>query len=669
MIKRQLILIAKPLGLYPLLHKGYRVCQAVLFSCMFALFCVFYNVSFTDFFAKIIRAQQRGALRFFPLYGIAIPLSDEKSVFNGGVHDSSIVHHLRLKVIVGYKRHQWLRYIRYSLYLLGVGTLKRIGAMTELQCLAQRLSQQTEDVRLRALALDTLGDCKHLLFLWQRAIADEKAINLFGHTGFYIHPAETFFTHAHLREDVALEAEAYYRKALESDPAFGFAHYQLARLARHRGQWLEAIACLQAFVAWVEQEYADHACAVHARYELQALQMLREEGAVTSLQQLSLVEAPSLEASVIRAELLDDQALEARYGNSPGFHAAPAQSLTIDYWYYADGKPAQQMKRRLNWAPVYLLTPAEARIDVNYLPHLLLDGQAMMQSSRIYGRAQFDVFDKHMIRYDDEHALRLITQPSHILNSPAILCQGYADNYYHFLFDCLGTLAFVPETEWERRTLLFGGHSRDFKRYQCELLELCGLEHLPKLKVGNNDRPLVSQQMLVTSNPNRLNVAHPQVVHFLRHRLLGGQEAAPIRGKRIFFYRGERRRIPGESFKKLEVFLLGQGFRIINPETMSVAQQRDLLRDAEILLLEIGGSAANLLFAPRGCQVIMLSCEFGYRDIFTPIASTLGQELRIVFSPNKEIYPKPYLAWSEVWLSLSHVDAINAVQDAIATCS
>jgi capsular polysaccharide biosynthesis protein len=129
----------------------------------------------------------------------------------------------------------------------------------------------------------------------------------------------------------------------------------------------------------------------------------------------------------------------------------------------------------------------------------------------------------------------------------------------------------------------------------------------------------------------------PNPVHaqYVRARL-ADPAAKPCAGKRLFLTRGHvGTRLIANSDAFADV-LAATGFTTVDMAAYSVAEQRTLLRDAEVLMGTFGSNLLALYFAPPGCSVIELvdrpeedptiphSCAFfGLRHQFV-ICTTAG---------------------------------------------
>ena len=87
-----------------------------------------------------------------------------------------------------------------------------------------------------------------------------------------------------------------------------------------------------------------------------------------------------------------------------------------------------------------------------------------------------------------------------------------------------------------------------------------------------------------------------------------------------------------ENLITVEAAITANGIRMITPESMSFAEQVTACADAKIIVAPIGASLTNMIFAPRGCKVIVLAPYHEEASYFyySNLAGVLGHELRYV---------------------------------------
>jgi len=136
----------------------------------------------------------------------------------------------------------------------------------------------------------------------------------------------------------------------------------------------------------------------------------------------------------------------------------------------------------------------------------------------------------------------------------------------------------------------------------------------------------------------------PCGLHMLRQKLLPLlADGKNVPGRRLFLRRTSQLR-QMRNAKEVEAALLDLGFQTIEPESFSFSEQVDLFSTAEIIVAQAGASLGNMIFAPEGCHVVILSAwsPFSIYYYFSNLASILGQRCSYVLcNPDKTDHAHP----------------------------
>lgn len=136
----------------------------------------------------------------------------------------------------------------------------------------------------------------------------------------------------------------------------------------------------------------------------------------------------------------------------------------------------------------------------------------------------------------------------------------------------------------------------------------------------------------------------PRGLHTLRQKLLPLlADGKNVPGRRLFLRRTSQLR-QMRNAKEVEAALLDLGFQTVEPESLSFSEQVDLFSTAEIIVAQAGASLGNMIFAPEGCHVVILSAwsPFSIYYYFSNLASILGQRCSYVLcNPDKTDHAHP----------------------------
>jgi capsular polysaccharide biosynthesis protein len=223
-------------------------------------------------------------------------------------------------------------------------------------------------------------------------------------------------------------------------------------------------------------------------------------------------------------------------------------------------------------------------------------------------------------------------KPAEVDGRLGVLASRGDRNHYHFLIDVLprvGVLEQAPEIAPPARWYVPASSS-----VQREFLDLMGItaEH----RIDSDEVPHVRAECLVAPGlPSVVKEKNPPwVVEFLRQRLMKGAEPPPISQRHpVYVTRtagGNNRAVRNQPdvLRKLE----RRGFEIIDPSTLTAAQQIESFRSASVIVCAHGAALANLVFASPGSGVIELFPAGGVLPDYWRLASSAGLTYRYLSS-------------------------------------
>ena len=184
-------------------------------------------------------------------------------------------------------------------------------------------------------------------------------------------------------------------------------------------------------------------------------------------------------------------------------------------------------------------------------------------------------------------------------------------NYFHWLVHWCGQVESL-ET-YERQTgvrptvLIRGGGSR----YLRPGLELLGVDPARLREWHAADGPRPVDRLVVCSRPGNELDASPASLHWLRRRFLSATAATPSAARRLYIPRapGGWRSVLNED--ELVARLVGDGFEVVRPDGLPLADQVRLFAQAGVIVGLHGAGLTNLLFAPHAAVVELRG---SYRD-------------------------------------------------------
>ncbi|MBK7834647.1 MAG: glycosyltransferase family 61 protein [Gemmatimonadetes bacterium] len=224
-----------------------------------------------------------------------------------------------------------------------------------------------------------------------------------------------------------------------------------------------------------------------------------------------------------------------------------------------------------------------------------------------------------------------------------LLASNFSANYYHWIADCLGRIAAVPEvlTDPDIRFIV----PAPLQPFQVETMAWLG----------------ITLDRVVQVAPDE--VAEFDEVTAVHHRKDGGCTDAgtwqwlcgqltiptlaptPAPTRRLYLRRrsgATMRRLLNEP--EVEAVCREFGFEGVEPSALTVSQQRDLFSEAALVVAPVGASLTNLLFTPSGARTVL----FGQRGYIVPcynaLADAMGHSVRYVLGTEQQS-PSVYPHW------------------------
>ncbi len=193
--------------------------------------------------------------------------------------------------------------------------------------------------------------------------------------------------------------------------------------------------------------------------------------------------------------------------------------------------------------------------------------------------------------------------PLDVKGSVGVLASRGDANYYHFLHDCLprlGVLEQCPAVEAPERWYVAQQTS-----FQRELLDLMGIPE--ERRIDSTKVPHIRAERLVLPGLASDIVRNPPwVSQFLRRRLVP-DGVVRVPGRHIYATRGalrHNRMVLNED--EVVALLASRGFEVVDPGTMSVAEQVRTFAEADVIVAAHGAALANLPFCSPGATILEL---------------------------------------------------------------
>lgn len=217
---------------------------------------------------------------------------------------------------------------------------------------------------------------------------------------------------------------------------------------------------------------------------------------------------------------------------------------------------------------------------------------------------------------------RLATLKS-VSGTVAVLASRSANNYYHFVLECLPRLHLLAKAGYNEVDYYWVPQSSPF---QAEYLSMLGIPGEKVLDPAMHPH-VTASPLIVPSLPDENGQPPEWSVRFLRRRLLPMVEAAP-RGRlsRRFYIRRHRgtlaRSVSNE--KGLLAYLASHDVEPLSLEAMPVVEQIQLFAQAELIVAPHGAGLTNLVFANPTAVVVELFAPSYVNTTYWAIANLIG---------------------------------------------
>jgi capsular polysaccharide biosynthesis protein len=245
--------------------------------------------------------------------------------------------------------------------------------------------------------------------------------------------------------------------------------------------------------------------------------------------------------------------------------------------------------------------------DVIHLPAfgvvMFEDGTVLRASAREAMEYRRDLSCLPGARVEDA-VTRLPIPPSTVVLERAAIFQAWGGNfnYGHFILDCLPSLMALDEHGLLDR---FPPIAPRLKTWQRDLV---------RLTIGAPVRELKTDFVRVGTAVHATSMDHflhgpGALLERTRARILARSPSPKRSGRRLYFSRrGHSMRVMINE-AALESALRARGFEIIKPERSSVAEQIEMMQEAQIVVGPTGAAMANALFARPGARIVEIQPE------------------------------------------------------------
>ena len=196
-----------------------------------------------------------------------------------------------------------------------------------------------------------------------------------------------------------------------------------------------------------------------------------------------------------------------------------------------------------------------------------------------------------------------------------------ADNYYHWMLDCLPRWKMLMEAGFnEFDHVLMPAHGAVFQE------EMTGILKIPADKLMRCRKRWVHEfeRLVVPSMPFPVEEPAGWAVAWIRSLLTQPDPGKEIGGERIYLSRKGEGRRPLKNELELEKALESLGFKIVTPGGMTVTRQAQMMAQARWLVAPHGAGLVNMIFMPAGGFVLELNHPGHMNGCYVNLAAACG---------------------------------------------
>jgi len=286
--------------------------------------------------------------------------------------------------------------------------------------------------------------------------------------------------------------------------------------------------------------------------------------------------------------------------------------VVVDYPFPESYPLCFRREKAFDAIPVHEVTDvlADPASGLIWLP----DGPVLAES---YGSLQ------KSISWDDVRHVPLMKRATPVVRQPAVV-MGIT-GYFHFLLEVLPAVLRALQVRPDAVVVVAEGA---LPPYAEQAIDLLGLTDRVQPLAGTAR----FSHLVFSAIPEHSGFVDPDAVRIVCNAL-GTQPAGDRSGPPLYLSRADAtaRSVPNET--DLEAALAEQGFQIVRPSQLGLADQIRLLSGARAVVGLHGAALTNLIWAPTGIPVLELHPWPAFNDCYGRLALTCGLDYRALTIP------------------------------------
>ncbi len=247
-----------------------------------------------------------------------------------------------------------------------------------------------------------------------------------------------------------------------------------------------------------------------------------------------------------------------------------------------------------------------------------------------YHLAKIKIADENLLKrikiYKIEKKLKKIKKKAILLSSIR------EDNFFHWIFDTMIKLKLLENDPSKKKLPII---LRDkLTSYQKKMLNIFGVNN--KI-IFTNGKSFEAKNIIIPTTPSP-PVYSKSAVFWLRKKFLDNIKKFSTENKRIYISRSDasHRKIINDA--EVSNFLKKYDFKTLVLSDLTLEEQINNFRCADMIILPHGSGASHLLFAKKNCKVIELQSPSQINNMFCCLSKIIGCKYGFLVGEEKKSY-------------------------------
>jgi hypothetical protein len=208
---------------------------------------------------------------------------------------------------------------------------------------------------------------------------------------------------------------------------------------------------------------------------------------------------------------------------------------------------------------------------------------------------------------------------------------GSSLSWYHFMVECASKLTKIPRDLLRNTPIIL---EKNVPSSICSAVKM--ITGAEPIMVGNYESVKVGNLHVVSGSMTTEYLFNSGILKQLRLLILNQSEDQETKiNRKIYLKRPPNLFRPLQNEKNLIRFLQKNEFEIIEPSTISLAEQIKMIRSAKIVVAESGAALTNVMFAEDKTKLIELHPALDYSNFWRDYSSNFIQDYEKIYGKKR----------------------------------